>query len=80
MTVVQKTFGSCCSGESDPICIPERRAAGWFGVDPPCFTDDLLSMGHGESGASVINMGEQAVPIESIQEPAPSSRLPSRLC
>ena len=35
MTVVRKTFGSCCSGESDPICIPGRRAAGWFGVDPP---------------------------------------------
>ena len=35
MTVVQKTFGSCCSGESDPIRIPGRRAAGWFGVDPP---------------------------------------------
>ena len=24
----------CCSGESDPIRIPERRAAGWVGVDP----------------------------------------------
>ena len=29
-------------------------------------------MGHGESGASVINMGEQAVPVESAQEPAPT--------
>ena len=28
-------FCSCCSGESDPIRIPGRRAAGWFGVDPP---------------------------------------------
>ena len=37
-----------------------------------CFTDDLLSMGHGESGASVINRGEQAVPIGSVQEPAPT--------
>ena len=26
---------SCCSGDSDPICIPVWRAAGWFGVDPP---------------------------------------------
>ena len=25
----------CCSGDSDPICIPVWRAAGWFGVDPP---------------------------------------------
>ena len=24
----------CCSGESDPIRIPRRRAAGWFGVEP----------------------------------------------
>jgi hypothetical protein len=37
-----------------------------------CFTDDLLSVVNGESGASVINMGEQAVPIESLQEPAPT--------
>jgi len=26
---------SCCSGGSNPICIPVWRAAGWFGVDPP---------------------------------------------
>ncbi len=26
---------SSCSGDSDPIFIPGRRAAGWFGVDPP---------------------------------------------
>ncbi len=25
---------SCCPGESDPICVPKRRAAGWFGLDP----------------------------------------------
>jgi hypothetical protein len=25
----------CCSGVSNPIRIPERRAAGWFGVDQP---------------------------------------------
>jgi hypothetical protein len=24
-----------CSGNLNPIRIPERRAAGWFGVDPP---------------------------------------------
>ena len=35
MIVIGKTLYSCCSGESDPIRIPGRRAAGWFGVDPP---------------------------------------------
>ena len=35
MIVIRKTLYSCCSGESDPIRIPGRRAAGWFGVDPP---------------------------------------------
>ncbi len=37
--VLSRLFGECvawcCSGGSNPIHIPERRAAGWFGVDPP---------------------------------------------
>ena len=37
-------------------------------------------MEHDESGASVVNMGEQGAPIESIQEPAPTFSAQGEAC
>ncbi len=33
----EKMYSCCplCPGESYPIRVPKRRAAGWFRVDPP---------------------------------------------
>jgi hypothetical protein len=41
----------CCSGGLNPIHIPGRRAAGWFGVDPPRLRW-LVALGALSRGAS----------------------------
>jgi hypothetical protein len=40
----------CCPGESNPICIPERRAAGWLGLTLPTCADSRRWVGLGRRG------------------------------